>query len=137
MLVTYEYECTNCGEFYSEDRTISDYRENGPRKKCKNCKKLKLERIISKPLVSKMAEPKTVGSLAEENYRKNKSKIEEEARIRKDERYNNIRERAAKNGVELPKDRPEPKKSPHETKTDAEVNKMTQERKVKYMMEGK
>jgi len=78
--------------------------------------------------------PRTVGVLAEENYRKNKDKIQEDAYNKKIERYNRVKEKAQKNGVDVPDKMPEHK--PFGSKSYQEINKMTPEQKKRYMETG-
>ena len=60
-----EYECEICGPFEVEIRHDRQCR------KCPKCKSTKIERLISRPVISKTAGPRTVGSLIEQNNRKN------------------------------------------------------------------
>lgn len=65
MLVIKEYECDNCGiieDLQAHDKT---------HKKCWKCGSKKLERLISKPLISKDGGPRTIGSLIDQNNRRN------------------------------------------------------------------
>lgn len=65
MLVIKEYECENCGRFEELQKHSSMF------KKCPKCKSKNIERLISKPLVAKDNEPKTVGSMIERNNKRN------------------------------------------------------------------
>jgi putative FmdB family regulatory protein len=66
-MITYEYLCNNCGNELEIRHSISD----NPKKKCPQCKKLTLERLISIPShvhVKKGADGmKTIGDLAHMN----------------------------------------------------------------------
>jgi len=68
-LVTKTYDCPKCGgiEILQTHTEVS--------KKCPKCKS-KVERTLSAPIIAKDAAPKTVGSLIEQNNRKNKYKRE-------------------------------------------------------------
>lgn len=59
------YRCDNCGDIerFEEHTHIS--------KKCWECKSSNIERIITPPIVSKNASPRTIGSLIERNNRRN------------------------------------------------------------------
>lgn len=60
-----EYDCPKCGviEIVQEHTKTS--------KKCPTCK-CKIERLISRPLIAKDKAPRTVGTLLEQNNKKNK-----------------------------------------------------------------
>jgi putative FmdB family regulatory protein len=60
-----EYECEDCGPFEVETKHDRQCR------KCPKCKSTKIERLISRPVISKMSGARTIGSLIEENNRKN------------------------------------------------------------------
>lgn len=60
-----EYGCNFCGEKFEVFQHHTKVT-----KRCKNCGK-KVEQIISAPIISKLAEPRTVGSLIELNNKKN------------------------------------------------------------------
>lgn len=64
-IVIKEYLCPNCGEIErsQEHDQIS--------RKCWICKSPEIERRISVPIFSKNMEPRTVGTFAEKNGRKN------------------------------------------------------------------
>lgn len=65
MLVDKEYECDKCGVFsiLQEHNQIS--------KKCPKCKSKNFERRISSPAVSKLNDPRTIGSLIDRNNKRN------------------------------------------------------------------
>lgn len=64
----YPYQCTACGHTFEELQGMNDK----PWKKCRQCGRMKLKRLIGLPnVVCRGAEHcKTVGQLAEENTRK-------------------------------------------------------------------
>lgn len=63
----YDYECSACG--HKMEDIYQDIKDS-PLKKCANCKKHKLERVIFAPHVFVRGEPKTMGQLAERNSAK-------------------------------------------------------------------
>ena len=65
MLVIKEYECENCGIFEELQS------HNKVHKKCPTCKSTNIERLISKPLLSKDNAPRTIGSQIDQNNRRN------------------------------------------------------------------
>lgn len=77
----YQYECSSC--FYAEDRYESIKTESKICK-CPVCKKKKFRRIItSAPSTIISKEPKTIGELAEKNWKK-KGRYEQTEIIDKD-----------------------------------------------------
>jgi len=75
----YEYRCENCREEFE----VFQHYNDPAKKKCPECKKMKLERLISEPLhVSVKNDPKTLGHLAHRN-REEMSTWEYEAKMEK------------------------------------------------------
>ena len=71
----YDYECSACG--HKIEDVYQDIKDS-PLKKCGNCKKHKLERVIFAPHVFVRGEPTTMGQLAERNSAKmGKSQVQE------------------------------------------------------------
>jgi putative FmdB family regulatory protein len=64
-IVEKEYLCENCGEFSEFQQHSEVY------KKCPKCKSKNIERLISKPLLSKDNEPRTIGSQIDRNNKRN------------------------------------------------------------------
>lgn len=63
------YECPKCGDIeITQSHTTTS-------KKCPTCKS-KIERVLSAPMIAKDSAPKTVGTLMEQNNKKNKHKRE-------------------------------------------------------------
>ena len=63
-MITYVYECSNCGHTMEKQQSIKD----NALKRCPFCKKHKLFRVICTPMYVKViGEPTTVGQLAERN----------------------------------------------------------------------
>lgn len=63
----YEYRCSNCNK---EICVIQKY-DDKPLKKCPECKKHKLEKLMSAPVgISVAGNPRSVGKLMEENTKK-------------------------------------------------------------------
>ena len=63
---TYEYACSNCGHSFEIVQLMKDKKK----RKCPSCKKIKLKRVIGKPMVFIKGEPQTVGHQAERNTEK-------------------------------------------------------------------
>ena len=117
----YDYQCSNCGhELCDVKQSIHDK----PKVRCPQCNKHKLERVVHGGLMTIVKEVKTIGQLADSNYKANKSKIDEE-HAKKAE----IKEK------QEAKDRPwyHDKNGPSRDK----INKMTPLQKQRYVMEGK
>jgi len=118
----YDYKCQNedCGHVMED---VKQSIHDKPKKKCPNCGKYRLERIIYGGIDGFVdSGVTTVGKLADVNAKKNKSKIQED-RHRK-------QELAPKE--ELP--------FHHKYGGDAtrqDINKMTPLQKQRYIMEGK
>ena len=69
----YDYECSSCGHKMSD---IYQQFSDKPLKKCENCKKSSLERVVFVPHVFVRGEPSTIGHLAERNSERiGKSKV--------------------------------------------------------------
>jgi putative FmdB family regulatory protein len=64
-IVTKTYDCPKCGAI----EIMQSHKEQS--KKCPTCKS-KIERTLSAPMVAKDSAPKTVGTLIEQNNRRNK-----------------------------------------------------------------
>lgn len=64
-LVTKEYHCETCGDF----ELLQNHKEQ--LKRCPKCDSMEVERVISRPLISKDGGPRTIGSLIEQNNRRN------------------------------------------------------------------
>jgi len=60
---TYEYACSNCEHSFEIVQSMKEK----TKRKCPLCKKIKLERVIGKPMVFIRGEPQTVGHQAERN----------------------------------------------------------------------
>ena len=78
----YEYRCAVCEHSFSVCQDIKKYK---PKKKCPECKKYKLERIISPPNIFVRGESQTIGQLAEHNTRKMGHYELSDARARQEE----------------------------------------------------
>lgn len=116
----YDYECSNCGH------TIEDVLQgvdDKPLKRCPECGKHKLYKVVTGGIYSSVKEVNTIGSLADENYRKNKSKINEEYAKKKEIEEKNAPER--------------PWYHKYGTATNKEISKMNESQKLRYIMEGK
>lgn len=115
-MLSYEYKCDNCDHEFEIDQSITDK----PKKKCPECKKYKLQRLISGGMCAFVnGEPTTVGQLADRNYKMNKTRI---------------RENEAKKAELNPKDSGPWWNTTNEKKK--KIAKMNNEQKHKYIMEG-
>ena len=113
---TYDYVCGNCDhELNDIEQSIKDK----PLRKCPECGKLQLERVIYGGCHVSVRNVATVGQLADKNAKKFKSRANEEAARRKE----------ANGGSSIPWHKGDA--------TNAEINKMTPQQKKRYIMEGK
>lgn len=113
---TYDYKCNAC-EHLLED-IVQSFSEK-PLKKCPECGKHKLFRVISGGLMATVKNIDTIGKLADENTKKNKSQLDEAAAKKAEEN-------------------PAPAKPwYHGDASSKEINKMTPKQQVRYIMEGK
>lgn len=62
----YDYRCNECSHEFETQQSIKDK----PLKKCPECKKNKLERLISAPTVFVRQDAKTLGQQADRNTKK-------------------------------------------------------------------
>jgi putative FmdB family regulatory protein len=118
---TYDYECSNCEHLVPD---IYQKIDDKPLKKCPSCGKNKLFKVVTGGLHASVKNIKTVGQLADANAKKNKNKLNEIASKKKEETQQ------------------EPKPWYHDPKygenaSNKEINKMTKEQKIRYVMEGK
>ncbi len=136
-MITYIYECKECGEFFEIKQSIKDK----PLTKCFECDAKALFRVIQPPLYVKVkGEPTTVGQLAEQNTRnmsqEQLEKLEEKIRTPKtiDRIPESKRPRTAKDDKPLG-DIPAWMKEAR-TKKSTDINKMNKSQKEKYIMTG-
>lgn len=115
---TYDYECKDCG---AELNDVFQKVTDPELKKCEACGTNGLYRIVTGGLHSFMAGSNTIGGIADRNTRLNKNKINEMEAMKS--------ESQAK--VE------KPWHHEHTTKSMKDVNKMSDQQKTKYIMEGK
>jgi len=106
-LVIKEYECVNCGLFEATQNHDEMYEY------CPECD-APVERIIGLPAVSKLADPRTVGTMMERNNRRNP--LTREKLMGSESEFNKKSEQAAKM---------------------KKINNMTAEQKERYIMTGK
>ena len=120
-MIRYEYECKDCHETLRDvEQRISDK----PKKTCPSCGKNTLERIIYGGMASFMRRDSTVGSVADKNSKRNKSKINEAEQAKKEHKDKHTETSwydTSKSGG----------------KTSKEIAKMNPNQKEKYIMEGK
>jgi putative FmdB family regulatory protein len=112
----YEYQCEECDHNFEIEQKL----KAKPKKKCPNCKKHALERLIFSPVISMKGRINTVGQLAEANTKKlgryaydrlNKEKILS-GELEKEKKIQDRKDKFKK------------------------LNKMSEEAKKKYMMTG-
>lgn len=116
-MILYEYECDNCGAYLEVEQSIKDK----PKKKCPECKKNKLERLISGGADAFVkGEIKTLGQQAEKNYKNNKGQIDEYEAKKK----------------ELTPEKEKPWWGGTDRKLRTKLNKMNKDQKTRYIMEG-
>lgn len=90
MIVIKNYRCPKCGEYEVDEN------HNETHKKCKICKKEKVERLLTAPIVAKDGEPRTVGSLIDRNNKRNPLTREKQfgdlnsKKLEKQSRFNKI-----------------------------------------------
>lgn len=112
----YDYKCESCGhELIDVQQSIKDK----PLIKCPSCKKHGLYRVIFGGIIATVKEIKTIGQLSDDNSKKNKSRISEAAAKNKEENPEKPKEWWQKSG-----------------KTDREINRMSPDRRQKWIMEG-
>ena len=121
---TYEYKCNNCDHSFEIVQSMKDK----VKRKCPECKKSRLKRVLGTPFVFVKGEAKTIGHLAERNTEKmgryelgDKRGIQEEA---------NNKAKEAKGKTEQPwyvKDA---------AANTREIKKMTPEQKISYIKKG-
>ena len=63
---TYQYKCNSCDYAFEIVQSMKDKKK----KKCSECKRLKLERLIGTPMVFVKGEAKTIGHWAERKTEK-------------------------------------------------------------------
>ena len=63
---TYEYKCDNCDHSFEIVQSMKDKHK----RKCPNCKKSKLKRVMGTPLVFVKGDPQSIGHWAERNTQK-------------------------------------------------------------------
>jgi len=78
----YEYRCANCEHEFSVNQSIKTYK---PKKRCPECNKHKLERVLSSPNVFVRGEAQTIGQLADRNTKSMGHYELSDARARQDE----------------------------------------------------
>ncbi len=114
----YDYECANCKHLVED---VFQKVTDKPLKKCPECGKKKLFRIITGGIHGCMASSDTIGSLADKNARINKNKIAEEEHKKREAAPPKQTAWYDKYGTATPK----------------EINKMTPQQKTRYIMEGR
>jgi putative FmdB family regulatory protein len=113
---TYEYQCSSCDYNFDIYQPFSEETIT----KCPSCRKKKLYRVVTGGLHSNVLKVETIGQLADKNSKINKSQIEEQA-ARKKESEPPVENRWY---------------DKYCTATSKEVNKMSDNQKMKYIMRG-
>lgn len=116
----YDYQCKHC-EHIVED--VFQHMSEDPLKKCPECKKHKLERIITGGIHGFVSGSNTIGNLADKNAKINKNKIAEEGHKKKE--------------TEPQQQKPWYKDPKYGIASSKEINKMSNEQKTRYIMEGR
>jgi len=120
----YIFECENCGSCTEVRWLISEYDEKIKKHKCYKCKSKKVHRKYDADnIYSTVKDVKTIGQLADKNAKVNKTKIAESNHQKKESEPKPLTPwyRDAKYG----------------TASTKEINKMSNEQKTKYIMEGR
>lgn len=135
---SYTYKCSNCDFSFEIVQSIKDR----PKKKCKECKKMKLKRVLFPPMVFVKGDPATVGQLADRNNKKlGKTYLEEKRTLHKESGKNSRKEALESKlprGMSLPENTGEESwyNSDRNT-TNKDISNMTQKEKANYIMKGK
>lgn len=124
-MLTYTYECECCGHSFETRQSIKDK----ALKKCPECGKMKLFRVIGTPLAFITQDPKTVGQLMDRNTKKmGRYEFESRSREMHIKRYQKQEAlRALQEGRELPE--------PVEP-TDTSLARLSPEEKGEYIEKG-
>jgi putative FmdB family regulatory protein len=117
----YEYRCACCEHEFSVNQNIKKYK---PKKQCPECKKHGLERVISPPNIFVRGEAQTIGQLAERNTKSMGHYELSDARGRQDE--GNFKKKGEG-----------PWHHSTGTATPAEINRMSDTQKYRYVRTGK
>lgn len=114
---TYIYECSACEHSFEEFQKITDKEL----KKCPDCGKKKLFKVITGGLHGSVVGYNTIGSVGDRNYKRDKNKLDEEAHKKR----------------EATPEAPKVWYDKYGTATPKEINKMTPQQKTRYIMEGR
>ena len=113
----YEYECRNCEHSFEITQSFNDK----PKKKCPECGKFKLYKVLSEPIIIVKGHS-TLGSLAENNAKKmGKTQIQELQGKQKESRKKEDKPWYADSGNASKK----------------EIKKMSKSQKRDYILKGK
>ena len=114
----YDYECENCSHTLLDVKQAFD---DEPLSFCPECNEPKLYRVISGGVHAFVKGSNTIGSIADSNAIKNKSRIAEEQHKKRESEPKAEKAWYHKHGSASPK----------------EINSMNNKQKAKYIMEGK
>lgn len=115
----YDYECSSCGNIVED---VFQKVDDKPLKKCPECKKYKLFKVMSGGLHVSVKDVKTLGQLADYNSKKHKSQIQEAEHKKLESQPKQEKSWSEKHGGNA---------------TKREINKMNEHQKIKYIMEGR
>tara|TARA_R110000824_G_scaffold162282_3_gene337920 strand:- start:8315 stop:8689 length:375 start_codon:yes stop_codon:yes gene_type:complete len=121
---TYQYKCNNCDHAFEIVQSMKDKKK----RKCPECNKLKLKRLIGTPMVFIKGEPSTVGHWAERNTQ-NMGRYELGDKTGQQKEAN---DKAKKQTAQE-----KPWYSKHQTASTSEVSKMSESEKTRYIRDGK
>lgn len=133
---TYEYRCESCKHEFETQQHFKDK----PLKKCPECKKNKLERLISAPAVVSMG-PQTLGGFADKKTAKMgqyaKDKLQNDREAQREAAEERVAQEAEKIGGKAIKKKKKEKKWYHSGNDPKKLAKMTEKQKQDYIMKGK
>lgn len=114
----YDYECASCE---TQVNDVFQKVTDKELKKCPECGKHKLFRVVTGGIHGHMSGSETIGSIADKNARINKNKIAEAEHKKRESTPEAPKAWYDKYGTATPK----------------EINKMTPQQKTRYIMEGR
>ena len=120
---TYQYKCNNCDHYFEIVQSMKDKKK----RKCPECKKLKLQRLLGQPMIFVKGDPSTIGHWAERN-------TENMGRYEIGDKSGQQEEAKEKVKNQSSKEKPWYKK--HQTASNSEVSKMSEEQKTRYIKDG-
>jgi putative FmdB family regulatory protein len=129
----YQYICDGC----ELELEVKQGFHDKPLKKCPECKKMKLQRVICIPYVRVIKDPTTVGQLAERNTKKmGKYEFEAREKDRKEFKKKGKEEMSKLPGSPIKKSTDAPWYRRGTTGPDMSLNNLTPEQKERYIITG-